>query len=229
MTEFLRLRGAHIAAWVPTFMVIGAFLCAAALLYLWRLRTPGAPQPRSRRAATWLARYFLVSFLIGLGVSLGPMRPLFGSAFRLDSRVGTPVPDFEFTRVSDGTRGRLSDYRGKVVLVNLWATWCPPCRHELPALSRLQDAYRGSGLVVLTLSDEPRETLAGVVDSLAPAAVNGSVASFGWLAIKDFRPFTLVVDRDGLLQDYVFGDQEYPAFERLIGKHLVRGLAPLRP
>lgn len=220
MTEFLRERGAHLAAWLPVSMVIGALVCAAALLALWRLGKAGRLQPRTHRAAVWLSRYFLVSFLVGLGVSMGPMRPLFGSAARLDSRVGRPVPELAFVRVSDGATGRLGDYRGKVVLVNLWATWCPPCRHELPSLSRLQDAYRTRGLVVLTLSDEPRETLADVVDRLAPAAVHGSVASFGWLAIKDFRPFTLVVDREGVLRDYVFGDQSYAAFERLVRPHL---------
>lgn len=220
MTDLLREKGAHVAAWIPTSMVVGALLAAAVLLLLRRLRIPGEPPPRSRRTVSRLARLSLVSSLVGLAVSLGPMRPLFGTASRLESRVGTVVPDMGFTRVSDGAPGKLSGFRGKVVLVNLWATWCPPCRHELPVLSRLQEAYRGRGLVVLTLSDEPREALAGVVEALAPAADNGSVESSGSLATKDFRPFTLVVDRDGVLRDYAFGDQEYAAFERMVVEHL---------
>ena len=47
---------------------------------------------------------------------------------------------------------RLSDSRGKVVLLNFWATWCPPCREEMPAMERLYQRYKGKGLVVVALS-----------------------------------------------------------------------------
>src|SRR5579883_1999438 len=61
----------------------------------------------------------------------------------------------EFT-LSDihGKSWKLSDLRGKVVLVNFWATWCPPCRKEMPDLQALFDKYKGKGLIVLAISDE---------------------------------------------------------------------------
>lgn len=52
--------------------------------------------------------------------------------------VGTPAPDFELKDI-EGRTVRLSDYRGKVVFLNFWATWCPPCREEMPEIQRLVD------------------------------------------------------------------------------------------
>ncbi len=61
----------------------------------------------------------------------------------------------DFTLVDlQGTSWHLKDLRGKVVLVNFWATWCPPCRKEMPDLQALYDKYKDQGLVVLSISDE---------------------------------------------------------------------------
>ena len=60
----------------------------------------------------------------------------------------------------NGARVRLADYKGKVILINFWATWCAPCKVELPGLIELQDAYKDKGLMVLGISeDDPPETL----------------------------------------------------------------------
>ncbi len=67
----------------------------------------------------------------------------------LPVRLQTAAPDFSLTAV-DGSQVKLSDLRGKVVLVNFWATWCPPCKAEMPDLNALQQEYGSSqGLVVL--------------------------------------------------------------------------------
>jgi len=63
------------------------------------------------------------------------------------------MADFTLTDL-EGKRWHLRDLRGKVVLVNFWATWCPPCRKEMPDLQALYDKYKGEGLVVLSISDE---------------------------------------------------------------------------
>jgi len=71
--------------------------------------------------------------------------------------VGDRAPAFEIT--DDNGRGvSLSDFRGKYVLLNFWATWCPPCVEEMPSLSALHDRMKDLGLVVLGISvDESRE------------------------------------------------------------------------
>lgn len=54
----------------------------------------------------------------------------------------------------DGKTHRLSDYRGKVVLVNFWATWCPPCRREMPSMERLSQRLKDQGFVVLAINQQ---------------------------------------------------------------------------
>ena len=82
-------------------------------------------------------------------VHLGAERTVFGEL----------APTLRFRLVETNQEKRLGDYKGKVVILNLWPTWCPPCLEELPELNRLQEKYRSDGLVVVTISDERREPL----------------------------------------------------------------------
>ncbi|OGB95811.1 MAG: hypothetical protein A2Z31_04825 [candidate division NC10 bacterium RBG_16_65_8] len=63
------------------------------------------------------------------------------------------VPEFILPDLG-GTPIRLSDHRGKVVLLNFWATWCPPCRAEMPSMETLYQVYRGRGLAILAISND---------------------------------------------------------------------------
>jgi thiol-disulfide isomerase/thioredoxin len=69
------------------------------------------------------------------------------------TRIEPPVAAGDFTLTDmDGAQHRLSDYRGKVVLVNFWATWCPPCRKEMPSLERLYQHFKGRSFMVLAIN-----------------------------------------------------------------------------
>ena len=119
-----------------------------------------------------------------------------------------PAPEITFSDAAGNTL-RLADFRGKVVLVNLWATWCAPCVKEMPALDRLQAKLGGADFTVLALSID-REGLAKVqpffaankIGALAPYLDPGgrSPATFGARGL----PTTLLIDRDGT----VVGRQE---------------------
>ncbi|GAB6051858.1 hypothetical protein JCM17960_06780 [Magnetospira thiophila] len=107
-----------------------------------------------------LARMALLAAL----VLVGPFSPSTGNAGErtngLDKLVRTvppqPVPDIPFLD-DTGEQRSIAAFRGKVVLLNFWATWCPPCVREMPALDRLQGLLKDEGLVVLTLSQDRGE------------------------------------------------------------------------
>lgn len=221
MGTLVQENAGHLAAWLPTAVSALGVVAIAVLFYIWRRRRAALTISRSLVAVGWVARHVVLpGAVIGLIVAFGPMAPLFTSSARLERRIGEVVPDARFWRVTDGDEQNLSDLRGKVVLVNLWATWCPPCRAELPILNRIQEDHSEKGLVVLTLSDEPPARVAPFVTKLAPRALNGYVKSFGWLEIRKFRPFSLIIDRDGVLQDFVFGAQDYSVFDRKVRPYL---------
>ncbi len=114
-----------------------------------------------------------------------------------------------------------AERRGKVVVLNLWATWCGPCRAELPGLDRLQREYGPEGLVVVALSDEPLEQQAklpgwerlqvvrGVVDG---ATANPSLYVRGQVA----RPVTHLIDRNGVLRRTLVEAAPYERFAELV-------------
>ena len=223
MENFVRENFAHLASLIP--YVVGA-LGLITLLCIWLLGRGQRfliPETWPRRIGSLLSLWVLSLCIVVLVVAFGPMSPLVNSSLRLRHNVGGPAPDIAFRLVQDGSLHHLRDLRGRVVLINLWATWCPPCREELPTLNRLQTTDRQRGLVVLTLSDEPKETVVPVLDKYSPNAYNGYVTSFDWLETSTFRPFTIVIDREGIVRDFFFGTQEYGVFERAVTKYLEAG------
>ena len=120
----------------------------------------------------------------------------------------------------DGRYIRLSDYRGKVVLINFWATWCPPCRAEVPDLIALQRDYRSRGLQVIGITYPPQK-LAEVRRFVRRAKVNYPIV----LGTKDTKllftqsenlPVTIVIGTDGTIRDIIEGILLAEEFEQKI-------------
>ena len=126
----------------------------------------------------------------------------------------TAAPDFTL-RTMDGQNLRLQEQRGRVVLVNFWATWCGPCRQEMPHLNKLYDKYRASGFVLLGVNvDEDSKAAAGVASKLGvkfPVLYDPNKA-VGKLYGLDKMPSTVLIDRDGKVKylhlGYVSGYEE---------------------
>lgn len=112
---------------------------------------------------------------------------------------GTPAPDFTL-RSLEGGNLRLKEQRGKVVLVNFWATWCAPCRQEMPLLDQLFAKYRASGFTLLGVNvDEDGRNAAGLVGQLGlkfPVLLDSDKAVSKAYALSAM-PSTVLIDRDG--------------------------------
>ena len=121
----------------------------------------------------------------------------------------TPQNAPEFTLPSTvGDQVRLADHRGKVILLDFWATWCPPCRAAIPYLAKLQEEYRDDGLVVLSMNmDQNRDDLD---QFLAAQTVNYPVllvddttrAAYGGVASI---PQTFLIGRNGKIRQKHLG------------------------
>lgn len=124
-------------------------------------------------------------------------------------REGFPAPNFTLN-VVDGQAATLSAYRGKVVILNLWASWCGPCRAEMPAIQQVYAANRGRGLEVLAVNSTIQDT---AVDAQTFAQNLG--LTFPILLDPDGAvsrryllralPSTFFIDRKGMIRTVVFG------------------------
>ena len=121
---------------------------------------------------------------------------------------GQVAPDFALSKLSGDGTVKLSDYRGRPVVVNFWASWCHPCRREFPLLADARVKYKGDDLQVIGVSydDIPSDSRTFVKDQGAKWTFGrddrGAVAKdYGVRAV----PQTFFIDADGTIRDRVFG------------------------
>ncbi len=132
-------------------------------------------------------------------------------------RQGFFAPDFSLNTL-DGEQISLSGLRGKVVLINFWATWCPPCKTEMPALQAAYQAYRDQGLVVLAVNTTDQDE-AGAARQFAQSAglTFPLLADVKGEAFRQYQvqalPTSFFVDRQGKIDEVVVGG---PMAEALI-------------
>jgi len=136
---------------------------------------------------------------------------------------GRPAPEFDAVTL-DGTPRSLDDYKGKVILLNVWATWCPPCQQEMPSMQRLREAVQDEDFTILAVSiDAPL----GETDAFGREG--GNLEVFAREMGLTFRilhdptgkiqeiyqttgvPESFVVDRDGVIFKKVAGPTEWDA------------------
>ena len=136
---------------------------------------------------------------------------------------GMPAPDFTLTSL-DGRKVKLSDFRGKAVLLNFWATWCPPCKEEMPWFEELQRKYGNDGLVVVgvALDDSDPATIAKFASDLGvnyPVLLGTNQVSDDYGDVQ-YLPTTFYIARDGTIVDKMTGLLDRKDLEEAVKKTL---------
>jgi cytochrome c-type biogenesis protein len=129
----------------------------------------------------------------------------------------TPAPDVQFTKL-DGSPFRLQELRGRVVLLNFWATWCVPCRSEIPSLSAMQKDLEAQGLSIIGVSYDDTADLIQQFQKDIPQSyqiVLGGREVGAQLPASPL-PTTYIIDRQGRIRDKLIGERSRAAFESVI-------------
>ena len=145
---------------------------------------------------------------------------------------GSIAPDFELKSL-EGKTVRLSDYKGKAVLLNFWATWCGPCKIEMPWFVELQKQYAAQGLEVLgvAMDDSGEETIAKFAREMGvnyPILVGKEAVGEAY-GVVQFLPTTIYINRQGRVVERVFGLVSHSEIEDSIKKALGSGTAANPP
>lgn len=131
-------------------------------------------------------------------------------------RKGFLAPDIPLTTL-DGQSARLNDLRGNAVILNFWASWCPPCRAEMPALQQVHVQFHGKGLIVLGVNATSQDALDAAVQFMQENNLSMPVSfDFDGIAMEKYQvralPTTFFIDAEGVIQDVSVGGPMSEAF-----------------
>jgi cytochrome c-type biogenesis protein len=137
------------------------------------------------------------------------------------------APDVQFTKL-DGSALRLTDLHGRVVLLNFWATWCIPCRSEMPEFNQLQHDFEARGLSIVGASISPLDTPDVISSFQHDVKQNYTIVRGGEEIGNQFSngpglPVTHILDREGRIRQTFFGPQTREVFESVIKPLLDEG------
>ena len=128
---------------------------------------------------------------------------------------GEAAPDFTLTDIY-GAEHSLADFRGKPVVLNIWATWCPPCRNEIPDLIEFARDHDGEAVVLSISVDEPGEDVAGFAEELGidyVVLLDDGEAAEEYLRVGEGIPQTYFIDENGIVRGHIYGSAGRDVFE----------------
>lgn len=133
--------------------------------------------------------------------------------------VGKAAPDFSLTDLNDKPH-RLSDFRGKVVFLNFWATWCAPCREEMPSMEVLNKSFEKDGLVVLAVSIDRVTTTKDIPPFVKSLNLTFPVLIDSWgITDKPYKrlgvPETFIIDQQGIVREIIIGPKDWTRIDNL--------------
>ena len=143
-------------------------------------------------------------------------------------KAGFLAPDFTLTTL-EGESVTLSELRGKAVVVNVWASWCGPCRAEMPALEAVYQEYSGENFVLLAVNATSQDNLNNAVDFVAELGLTFPIlideaGEVGRLYHVDALPSTFFIRPDGTIEEVVIGGPMAEALLRTRVETLLEGV-----
>ena len=159
---------------------------------------PHPSHVRRWSAPSWISTR-LPAFVFSVALALVP-----ALCVPADALVGQPAPDFAL-RSWQGDNLRLSEHTGEVVLVNFWATWCGPCRQEMPVLDEIYGKYRRAGLVLFSVNIDEENKLDDAREMAKTLKVSYPVLFDARKEVSrayqiNSMPLTVLIDREGVVR-----------------------------
>ncbi|MBS1269525.1 MAG: Thiol-disulfide oxidoreductase ResA [Gammaproteobacteria bacterium] len=196
--------------WQPGYLLV-AGLAGGALYVLYRLRSQAADRrlPHLRAISTGFAVGATLLATALISITFPPPSGVAGSEDK--------VQDFELVNL-DGERVALSDLQGKGVVLNFWATWCPPCRREMPLLESIWLEYRSKGIVIVGVDvGESPKMVRSFIDTMGITYPVWTNAGSGAQDVDDTNeifgrfggvglPTTVFIDPDRIIEDIYVGE-----------------------
>ncbi len=192
--------------------------------------SPSGPTPRRSRLRTWIA-------LGAVAVGVGVMVVVFAGRFGMDVTyvesplIGTKAPSLEMEYIDGSGTLRTDDLLGEVVVINFWASWCPPCRQEHPALISTSKRYEGKGVrFVGVLHQDSPENGMKFLDELGWGENYEYVVGDGTPAAIEYGiygiPETFIIDANGVIAAKITGIATNASLEAAIQSVLASTTTP---
>jgi len=158
----------------------------------------------------------LLIFLIIIGVGIIVLLQTKDASFNLSEKSrlvkGVPAPNFTLPGL-DGKTVSLADYRGKVVLLNIWATWCPPCVDEMPSMEKLHQELKGEAFKILAVSIDASGAKAVLPfmkkHKLSFHALTDTKGAIKSLYQATGVPESFIIDKNGVIAEKVIGPMDW--------------------
>ena len=177
--------------------------------------TRAIPPRRESKALRSRTKWTLVIVLAAVAIAAGVYSARFRSVGP-SSQKHRPAPDFTLPRI-DGGQLQLSSYRGKVVLLDFWATWCVPCREETPHFVEMQEKYKDRGLQIIGISmddsPDPVRTFHEQFHINYPIVMGSPEIGSAYGGVLGL-PIAFLIDRNGIIQVKHMGATDPAVFEK---------------
>ncbi len=175
-------------------------------------RAQAAPPRGASKAGIYLAAAAILALAFGVvWMQSSKYEPL---------TVGKVAPDFSLPSLDGEKAVRLSDFRGKVVFLNFWATWCKPCKEEMPSMEVLYKNFEKDGFVVLAVSIDRVTTKKDIPPFVKSLGLSFPILVDSWgQTDKRYKlmgvPETYIIDQQGILREKAIGPRDWTRLDNL--------------